>query len=976
MQNNDSTDEPSSLAERLTLVIMTHNRPAFLLRALQFYSDFPCTFLVLDSSPNAVEGLTERFPDVNYQHLPQFAYTGLQGKLAYGLTLVTTPYMLFAADDDFILHDAIGQSLAFLETNPDYGVCYGYSLMYLAHSNFVQYYRRDKKVQEDYASDHPEQRVRDFFSQFIPPFYSVARTELLRQWFEAAPLDIIVEWGEIGHAYYLLVSSKVRILPIPYSVRELNYITSDHNTEVTTVLGPRDAKGEQDREDKAEFFASLSTTITDLDQAQIKQSVLDSFHEMLDGLCKGTALTMEPIFMSSWTSPLSGPSRQFGPMQYVELPFYNQAFFDQLTQIEFLLHAMPAGRVQLEELEGVWALQQEASLEHDTDSIKTITGRLWPAMDRSPFNKQVVESLSHNLQLLDEPGESGALVDWLKRLDAVSVQNRNTQLAKMPSGRLINWLEARAPSADQGTLITKHLDAHHGGPQVCILLLNANNDNRKLQITLDSLMESQFRAFKVVVFTNGMPATTTTAQDMLHFVKITHENCIDKLNQVARQTSCDWILLANGGDQFTASGLLRASVELLAAPDCRAVFADEVQRLPSGSLIDVFRPDFNLDLLQSFPALMSRHWLIRKDVFVDAGGYSADFDSALDFELLLRIIERGGVSWLAHLDEPLLICEQPWIGENGHESLALNRHLTGRGYKAHVSSAVPGTYQIDYRHREQPLVSIIVHSHNNLECLKRCLTHVLLKTRHRFYEVLIVDDQSTDDETISWLALQDVAGSRVRVLRNEQALNASALLNDACRQANGEYLVLLSDEAEVVSPNWIELLLNQAQRPEVGVVGAKLIESDGKITQAGLILGLNGGVGSAFVGEKKDAKGYLHRLVVEQSYSAVSANCLMVRKELFDAVGGLDETDFSEAYSDVDVCLKIGQAGYLIVWTPQVEIIHPGTTPTSEGALEKLRDKWSSQFAHDPAYNSSLSLTGKGFTLGDASSVDWAALLV
>lgn len=976
MKNSYSSDNAMSLAERLTLVVMTHNRPAFLLRALQYYSDYPCTFLVLDSSPKPLDGIAERFPNVNYQHLPQFAYTGLQGKLAYGLPLVKTPHMLFAADDDFILPNAITESLEFLEANLDYGVCYGYSLMYLAFSNSVQYYRRDKKVQEDYSSERPEVRTREFFSQFIPPFYSVTRTELLRNWFASAPQDISVEWGEIGHAYYLMMSAKVRILPIAYNVRELNYIASEHNTEVTVVLNPTDPERARERDEVAGFLASLFEGVSDLDSDQLKQSALDSFDSMFEGLCKGTSLTMEPIFLSSWTSPLGLPQRQFGLLQYVELPFYNQPFFDQLTHIEFLLHAMPAGRLQLEQLEGTWALQQDALETHETDSVVTITGRLWPAMDRSPFNRQVVESLAYNLQLLEQPEESEALYEWLKRLDAVSVKNRSAQLDTMPSGRLISKLKRRAPSVDEGALIDKHLDTHGGGPHICILLLNINNDYKKLQITLDSLMEGQFRAFKIVVFTNGAPATTTSAQDMLHFVKVTPDNYVDKLNQVVRQTSCDWVLLANGGDQFTASGLLRASLELLAAPECRAVFADEIQRAPGGALIDVFRPDFNLDMLQSIPSLMAPHWLIRKDVFVDAGGYSADFTRALEFELLLRIIVRGGVSWLAHLDEPLLICEQSWTGENSHESLALNRHLTDRGYKAHVISTVPGTYQIDYRHADQPLVSVIVHSRDNLESLKRCLASVLLKTRYPLYEVLIVDDHSTDDEMVTWLASQEHESSRIRVVRNEHGLSTSALLNQACYQAIGEYLVLLSDEGEVVSPNWLKLLLNQAQRPEVGVVGAKLVDRDGTTTQAGLILGFNGGVGSAFVGEKKGAKGYLHRLVVEQSYSAVSASCLMVRKELFNAVGGLDELDFPGAYSDVDLCLKIAQTGHMTVWTPQVEIIHPGTMPESDVALEKLRTKWSSQFASDPAYNSNLSLTGKGFALGNVSGVDWASLLV
>jgi GT2 family glycosyltransferase len=159
------------------------------------------------------------------------------------------------------------------------------------------------------------------------------------------------------------------------------------------------------------------------------------------------------------------------------------------------------------------------------------------------------------------------------------------------------------------------------------------------------------------------------------------------------------------------------------------------------------------------------------------------------------------------------------------------------------------------------------------------------------------------------------------------------------------------------------------------VVGPKLIDREGKVTQAGLILGMRGGVGSAFVGEAKEADSYLNRLVLEQNYSAVSAACLMVRKELYDALGGLDEAAFADAFSDVDLCLKAGQAGFLTVWTPQVQVVHPGALVESPEALEALRDKWATAFQSDQAYNQNLTLTGKGFTLADVSSVNWMQLL-
>ncbi|WP_423814512.1 glycosyltransferase family 2 protein, partial [Pseudomonas viridiflava] len=138
--------------------------------------------------------------------------------------------------------------------------------------------------------------------------------------------------------------------------------------------------------------------------------------------------------------------------------------------------------------------------------------------------------------------------------------------------------------------------------------------------------------------------------------------------------------------------------------------------------------------------------------------------------------------------------------------------------------------------------------------------------------------------------------------------------------------------------------------PEVGVVGAKLVDREGSVTQAGLILGLNGGAGSGFVGESKTSKGYMRRLLVEQNYSAVSSACLMIAKELYDALGGLDAEAFAEALSDIDLCLKSAQAGYLTVWTPHVQVVHDGVVHAPQQALTALMDEWSVQFIQDEAY--------------------------
>lgn len=977
MQGLHLSSHRPPLNELLTLVVISHNRPAFLRRALRYYQTLPCRILVLDSSAEETTDLpTQTVANIDYQHLPQFGYWGMQTKLVYGVPLVTTPYMLFVADDDFILHDALQASVDFLEDNPDYGMCHGYCLMYLSLGKHVKYFRRDKRIQEDYGSDLAQERVVEFMGQFVPPFYAVTRTSLLQEWYATLPENTTLQWQEIGHTYFLLTSAKARVLHAPYVVREINVGSSEHNTAVSHSLLFTDEQSVREREAFIDFCASLPVGMKDLRVEQRRQVVVDAFTAMGECLRIGSSLGSDLIFDSTWSVPEVGPERRFGPMQFVEMPYYNQAFFDQLTEIEFFLHAMPAARVQLAALEGIWAAQEELLIVRANDTAETYIPRLWDAMQLNAFNRRVVKQLAHQLERNHEQEEALKMRAWAERLDTVFEYDSQKTFANMQSGRLLNWLASRTPSIEEQGAIESYLGTKGTPPQFGLLLLNLDNDIHKLQATLDSLVEGFYKGFKVVVFMTDEPPSATTFGSTLHFVKVTQSNYVEKLNQIARQLSTDWLMLAEAGDQFTAAGLLVAGLELLGAPECRAVCADEVHRQATGALRGIFRPGFNLDLLQSIPSLMARHWLVRRDVLIEAGGYSAEFTEALEFDLLLRIIQQGGLGWLAHLDEPLLICNTPSTTENTQERLALSRHLSARGYKAQITCETNGIHHIDYRHTERPLVSVILHGEVELEPLQRCVVSILQRTRYLRFEVLLASHQGMAPQMLEWLGQLEQPGGRVRVLEVEAGLSPSASCNVMAAQARGEYLLWLAADGEVVGPNWIGNLLNQAQRPEVGVVGARLTDAEDKITQAGLILGLNGGVGSPFIGLDSEEAGYMRRLQLTQNYSAVSAACLMVRKELFDEAGGFDESDFAQAFSDVDLCLNIGQLGFMTVWTPQAHICHSGVMPDAPQALAALKGKWAGQFEHDQAYNKNLSLTGEGFTLGEPSGVNWSQLFV
>ncbi|VXC28891.1 Glycosyl transferase [Pseudomonas sp. 9AZ] len=556
--------------------------------------------------------------------------------------------------------------------------------------------------------------------------------------------------------------------------------------------------------------------------------------------------------------------------------------------------------------------------------------------------------------------------DMLQRL-GVSVEVRS----KIPT--LQRWLAERIPTETENRLINEYLQDQNGGPLIGIIVLDLEGQSPPLMQTLKSLIGERclYATLKIVVLTSSADVPKTSAADKLHFVRLSDETLASQINRVVNESDFAWFMLAHAGDEFTPSGLMVAGLELAANPECRAIYGDQLQRLPDGSLGGAFLPGFNLDLLLSFPLVMARHWLYRRDMFLAAGAFDAEFPEAFEFELLTRLIEQEGLVGLGHVDEPLLITDAPALQDNPDERRVIERHLAQRGYQARVVPGLPARYRIDYGHSNTPLVSIIIAVDTSLVCLQRCLDSVLEKTRYGHYEILFGAHQAMDADTQVWLqGIADLADARLRVVA---AADITQAQHQAALAAQGEYLLLLSGEAVAVSDSWLDELLNHAQRPEVGVVGGKLLSGDGRIDQAGLLLGLRGPAGRAFAGEAMDSAGYLQRLQVDQNYSAVSDACLMVRAEIYHQVGGLDTT--LSAYRDVDFCLRVRSAGYLTVWAAHAVLMHDHVYQEADVAeQDALYERHLPDIARDPAYNRNLALSGRGFDLEADAGLTWRPL--
>ncbi|MEW9902808.1 glycosyltransferase [Pseudomonas putida] len=613
---------------------------------------------------------------------------------------------------------------------------------------------------------------------------------------------------------------------------------------------------------------------------------------------------------------------------------------------------------------------------------------------------------NHGSALYDEPGGleraratvMQARMRWLDIEKAFWPQLQNflqqTQRAAsehVADSRVLSlqqWLSLRQLTPSQQTLVDDRRQLLRGLTRLTLLVRDSKGDMAALGDTLDSIAWWQSNTsigLRTVVLG---PVMDARHHETVHWLRCDSPGA-PELNEVLQGDDSDWIMLLEAGDEVLPSGSLMLDLELPGAEGCRMIYCDGIFRSEGGPGA-VLRPSMNLDYLLSLPLVMASHWLIRRDLAVQAGGYDARAPQALEFDLILRLIEAEGLVGIAHLEEPLIVSDTPSLQHNPDERDTLLRHLANRGYpQAEVVENLPRHYHIQYKHVSQPLVSILIPSREHLPLLQRCVESLLEKTRYPHFEIILVDNDSESPEIHAWLAeIASISEMRLRVLHHDGPLNLSALYNLAATHARGEFLVLLNNDTMAISEQWLDELLNHALRPETGVVGAKLINQNAMIVHAGLVGGLRGPAGSPFVDQQADAAGYLQRLQVEQNVSAVGAGCLMINRALYLEVGGMDEKLFALTFNDLDLCLKVAERGYLNVWTPHALLMHDGGILLRDARRipdvrrqclqeqQNAYEKWLPALANDPAYNKNLSLrgSGSGFDFEANPALTWKPL--
>jgi glycosyltransferase involved in cell wall biosynthesis len=445
----------------------------------------------------------------------------------------------------------------------------------------------------------------------------------------------------------------------------------------------------------------------------------------------------------------------------------------------------------------------------------------------------------------------------------------------------------------------------------------------------------------------------------------------------------DFISLLDHDDELAPTALYFVALELNRNPDLQLIYSDEDKLDRRGCRCEpYFKSDWNPDLFTS-QNYISHLTVYRAALVRQVGGFRRGLEGSQDYDLTLRCVEKIDASQIHHIPRVLYhwraadesTATFAWAKPYAHQAAvrAMQEHFDRRS----IPASVVTDYAIYLRAKYPlpaiaPLISIIIPTRDQARFLRRCLESIFAKTDYPNYEVIVIDNESQVPEALEYLTSLTVQ-ERAKVHRLEGAFNYSKLNNVGVSLARGSLIALLNNDLEVINPDWLSEMVSHALRSEIGAVGARLWYPDKTIQHAGVILG-GGGIADHAHANVPDGPGYFGRAHLTQNFSAVTAACMLMKRDLYLELGGFDEINLPVAFNDVDFCLRLRERGFRIIWTPHAELFHYESASRGfEDTMTKRRrflaeaaymeSKWNKTLGADPYYNPNLSLGEKLFTL-------------
>lgn len=552
------------------------------------------------------------------------------------------------------------------------------------------------------------------------------------------------------------------------------------------------------------------------------------------------------------------------------------------------------------------------------------------------------------------------------------------------------WYEAYVP--DEETLERQRKRKFSHAPLISVVVPAFKTPRLFLCEMIDSLLAQTYSNWELCI-ANGSPEDEEMAKVLKSYAARDKRIRFQKLKQnlgIAENTNAafsmaegEFISLLDHDDLLAPNALYEIALALEKEPEADVVYTDEdkVTTDLSEHFQPHLKPDFNLDLLRS-NNYICHFFVVRRSIMEKVGGFRREFDGAQDYDFIFRCVEQARK--VAHVPEILYHwrTHKASTADNPASKMyafdagkrAIEAHLKRVGTAGTVShTADLGFYRVQYPVKGRPLVSVIIPNKDEKESLKACLDSIRKNAAYDNYEIIIVENNSVSEEIFHYYK-ELSKDTKIRLLRWKKAFNYSAINNFGAAHAKGEYLLFLNNDVTVITPEWMSEMLGVCQRPEIGAVGAKLIYPDNTIQHAGCVVGMGGIAGHMFVDMPANRTGYLHKASLLQDMSAVTAACMMMKREVFEKVGGFTE-ELAVAFNDVDLCLKVNEAGYLVVYDPYAQLYHmesktrgaeddKGKVRRFQTEIEYMRCHWLDILKNgDPYYNKNLSLTKWNYSL-------------
>ena len=530
-----------------------------------------------------------------------------------------------------------------------------------------------------------------------------------------------------------------------------------------------------------------------------------------------------------------------------------------------------------------------------------------------------------------------------------------------------------------------HMVSMEYNPLISVIIPVYNVKADYLEECIKSVLEQSYENFEICIADDNSSLVETKEilkkyenHPKIKIVYRKENGMISKcMNSAAELANGEYIGFLDNDDVLDVNALYYMVKEINQNKKLDFIYSDEDKLDENGKLCDpFFKPDWSPDTLLSLNYIC-HFTLIRKKIFDDIGGFRSEYDGSQDYDLFLRATER--TSEIGHVAKILYHWRKSatstaanndnkdyarLAGKKALEDALRRRNIDG---KVLLDEKSP-YYIVQYNLQEEPKISIVIPTKDHKQILEQCIDSIFQKTKYHNYEVIVVDNNTTEGDAVEYLKYIEKKYDKLKVIHDGSEFNYSKINNKAIEKLDTDYVVLLNNDTEVITDEWLNIMVGYASQQHVGCVGVKLLYPDETIQHAGVILGLGGVASHAYVGADRNDLGYAGRLRVPYDYSANTAACIMISKKKYDEVNGLDE-NLKVAYNDVDFNIKLLKKGYYNVFLPQVELFHYesksrgfDTVGEKKKRFEKeesyMYDKWGKDIYNDKFYNSNLSLKG------------------